>query len=312
MGLKMSKTDKKIRNEFSEKLWTLLVGLGLVIVLVSSVIFAVKDDEIKVGAICYHKFYTQAEAEDGIEFSTYTIWVEEFENHLKYLEENDIRVITVSELLDYIDGKISLPEKCMLLTLDDCDISFYKYAYPLLREYNMKINAAIIGNRSDGAQEGNAYREYYCSWDQIKEMAASNVVEFGSHTYYLHDREGGRTGTMQMSDEGTKTYRKVLINDMEPLNQKIQSVVGYTPRFFVYPFYAVSMPSIPVLRDDLGYELLFCGNSDSTFRYCGESVHTTNYNPFKKGEEPADIMVKRYTPRSGDDFAELIKTIFEE
>ena len=99
------------------------------------------------------------------------------------------------------------------------------------------------------------------------------------------------------------------INDSSA-DEKIEKNVGYKPRFFVYPYYAVSMPSIPILRDDVGYELLFCGNSDSAFYYMGESIHSTNYNAFVKGEEPANCLIKRYTPRSGDDFAELIETIF--
>lgn len=271
-----------------------------------------KPDEIKVGAICYHKFYTQQEAENGVELGTYTIWADEFEAHLQYLKEQNIRIITVEELLAYMEGTIDLPEKCMLLTVDDCDISFYKYAYPLLEQYDAKINAAIIGNRTDWAQEGTAYSAHYCTWDEIKEMAESGLVEFGSHTYHLHDTENGRKGTMLKPDEGLKTYRKVLMDDMKPLNEKIKSYVGYRPSFFVYPYYAVSMPSIPVLRDDLGYRLLFCGNSDSTFRYCGESVHTTNYNLFQKGKAPSDIMIKRYTPRTGDDFPALVDTIFNE
>ena len=265
---------------------------------------------IKVGALCYHKFYTEKEIENGMELGTYTIMADEFEAHLKYLAEENITVITVQQLLDYIDGKINLPEKCMLITVDDCDITFYQYAYPLLQKYGVTANAAVIGNRSDGASEGNAYRSYYSTWEQIREMAESGMVEFGAHTYYLHDKENGRTGAMMKNDEGVKTYRKVLKDDLLPLNEKIAQYVGYEPTFFVYPYYAVSMPSIPILRDDVGYRLLFCGNSESTFRYCGESVHTTNYNLFQKGTEPEDIMIKRFTPRSGDDFPELINTIF--
>lgn len=287
------------------------IGLLLVVAAVGSFFLLNGKNETKVGAICYHKFYTQEEAENGVEFGTYTIWVDEFENHLQYLQEQGIRVITATELLEYIDGKIDLPEKCVLLTVDDCDLSFYKYAYPLLQAYNVKMNAAIIGNRTDWAQEGTAYREHYCTWDEIKEMAESGFVEFGSHTYNLHDKEDGRTGTMLKADEGIKTYRKVLMDDMLPLNEKIEACVGYSPRFFVYPYYAVSMPSIPVLRDDIGYELLFCGNSDSAYRYMGESIHATNYNYFEKGVEPENYLIKRYTPRSGDDFAALVDTIFE-
>lgn len=288
------------------------IGAVCAMVLFVALLTDNSKDEIKVGAICYHKFYTQAEEQKGEELGTYTIWADEFEHHLQYLKAQNIRVITVSELLDYIEGKIDLPKKCMLLTVDDCDLSFYQYAYPLLKEYGVKMNAAIIGNRMDWAQEGNAYRQHYSTWDEVKEMAESGFVEFGAHTYYLHDTEEGRKGTMLKDNEGMGAYRKTLINDLRPLNEKIASYVGYTPRFFVYPYYAVSMPSIPILRDDLGYELLFCGNSDSAFRYCGESVHASNYNPFVKGKAPADIMIKRYTPRSGDDFAKLVDTIFSD
>ena len=94
------------------------------------------------------------------------------------------------------------------------------------------------------------------------------------------------------------------------LNQKLEDCVGYGPKFFVYPYYAVSMESIPILQEEMGYEFLFCGNSESTRNYMGSSIHATNYNPFVKGEEPGDRMIKRYTPRSGDDFEALIHRIF--
>ena len=287
-------------------------GAVLAIAFFVAALFAKNPGTTKVGAICYHKFYTQQEVDNGQELDTYTIWADEFEAHLQYLKEQDIQVITASELVAYINGNINLPEKCMLLTVDDCDITFYQYAYPLLQKYDVPMNAAIIGNRSDWAQEGTAYADRYCTWDQIHELSQSGLVEFGAHTYNLHDTEDGRKGTMMKTDEGTKSYSKVLRDDLKPLNEKIESYVGYRPKFFVYPYYAVSMPSIPVLRDDLGYELLFCGDSDSVYRYCGESVHTSNYNLFKKGREPEDVMIKRYTPRTGDDFAALVEKIFED
>ncbi len=284
----------------------LIVVLAVALVLWSET----RKKEIQVGAICYHKFYTEEEEAAGVDFGTYTIWLEEFETHLQILEQRGIRVISVSELLEFVAGKIDLPEKCVLLTVDDCDISFYKHAYPLLKQYDVKMNAAIIGNRTDWAQEGTSYREHYSNWDELREMVDSGYVEFGAHTYYLHDTENGRKGTMLKSEESTETYREVLIEDLSQLCDKIEAELGSPPRFFVYPYYAVSMPSIPILRDELGFELLFCGNSDSAFRYMGESIHASNYNPFVRGEMPESIMIKRYTPRSGDDFETLIDTIF--
>jgi len=212
---------KRVNLKYTMAVIAMLLG-AIIIVMVYSY-SAKKPSQIKVGAICYHKFYTLAEEQKGEDLGTYAIWADQFEQHLQYLEAENIRVITVSELLDYIEGKIDLPEKCMLLTVDDCDISFYKYAYPLLQKYGVKMNAAIIGNRTDGATEGNAYRKLYSNWDEIKEMADSGYVEFGAHTYHLHDKGNGRTGTMLKPDEGTATYRKVLINDLKPLNEAIKN-----------------------------------------------------------------------------------------
>ena len=145
-------------------------GALLAISFLAVLLFADNSKSTKVGAICYHKFYTQVEVESGQELDIYTIWVDEFENHLQYLQEQNTRVITAKELLDFINGNADLPEKCILLTVDDCDITFYRYAYPLLAEYNMPVNAAIIGNRSDWAQQGTTYADRYCTWDHLQEM----------------------------------------------------------------------------------------------------------------------------------------------
>lgn len=269
-----------------------------------------KNTTIKVGALCYHNFFTDEDLENGYEVDNYSIHIDEFRAHLQYLKEKNIRVISISELLGFVKGKINLPQNCMLITVDDCSRSFYELAFPVLKEYDMVANMAVIGDRTDLADAGTAWTDMYCTWSEVKELAESGVVEIGSHTYYLHTTAKGRTGTMLLSSEGTATYKKLLINDMTPLNEKIQRYCGYKPTFFAYPYYAISMPSVPTLRDTLGYRFLFVGNNDSSFRYCGEAIHETAYNPFVKGQEPETCLIKRFSPRSGDDFAALIREIF--
>lgn len=269
-----------------------------------------RGETIQVGALCYHNFYTDEDLEAGYEADNYSIHVDEFEEHLQYLKKNNIRVIGISELIAFVDGKIELPKKCMLITADDCTRSFYKYAFPLLKKYDMVVNMAVIGDRTDFADADAAWAELYCTWDEVKELAESGVVEIGSHTYNLHTKEKGRTGTMLLSSEGTATYEKLLFNDMQPLNEKLKEYCGYKPAFFAYPYYAISMASVPVLRDDLGYRFLFVGNNDSAFRYCGEAIHQTGYNPFKSGEEPETCLIKRFSPKTGDNFAVMMREIF--
>ena len=59
---------------------------------------------------------------------------------------------TESEVEDFIDGKIQLPSKSVVLTVDDGDDSFFELAIPLLQKYN--VNATIrreFGSKIDAA-----------------------------------------------------------------------------------------------------------------------------------------------------------------
>lgn len=130
-------------------------------------------------------------------------------------------------------------------------------------------------------------------------------------TKYLETEVGALCYHKFYTDAEVEEYQQLLIEDMSPLNKKIEKYCGYAPDFFAYPFYAISMPSIPVLSNDLGYKFLFAGESERVYRYCGESVHLNNSNNFEKGKKPSDNIIKRYTPHTGDDFAEIVNTIFE-
>ena len=45
--------------------------------------------------------------------------LEQFESHLKYIRENDYFSLKLDELELYMDGKLQIPEKSIVLTIDD-------------------------------------------------------------------------------------------------------------------------------------------------------------------------------------------------
>ena len=78
--------------------------------------------------LMYHFFYDPNEEDhsgDGNWMDTVT-----FEEQVKYLVDNDYYFPTWQEVIDYLDGKITLPEKSVVITADDSDPSFFKYAVP--------------------------------------------------------------------------------------------------------------------------------------------------------------------------------------
>jgi len=106
----------------------------------------------------------------------------EFEKHLKYFRDNGIRVMTLDEIADLIDAGQELPSRAVVLTADDADESFYKYAYPLLKKYGVKAHLFV-----PTAHVGGPWSELTVSgWDQLREMTASGHVLVGSHSRDLH------------------------------------------------------------------------------------------------------------------------------
>ena len=103
-----------------------------------------------------------------------TVSTTEFETQLAWLEGNGYQTITVSELIDYLEGKGSLPERPVLITFDDGYIDNYQCAFPILKKHNMKACIFLIS-------EYVSLYPNYLTWEQLAEMQASGI-EFGSHT----------------------------------------------------------------------------------------------------------------------------------
>ncbi len=103
-----------------------------------------------------------------------TVSTSEFETQMAWLEENGYQTITVSELLDFLDGKGSLPERPVLITFDDGYIDNYQCAFPILKKHNMKACIFLIS-------EYVSLYPNYLTWEQLAEMQSSGI-EFGSHT----------------------------------------------------------------------------------------------------------------------------------
>ena len=95
----------------------------------------------------------------------------EFEEHLKLIKKSNTFKIEEIE-----DKNNKLPKNSILVTFDDGYEDNYKYAFPLLKKYNVKatifLNTAYIGTDPG-----------YMSWNQIREMYESGLADFQLHTH---------------------------------------------------------------------------------------------------------------------------------
>ena len=126
--------------------------------------------------LMYHYFFDSEAGETGKDSN----WmdVKDFEKQLKYLSDNNYYYPTWQEVYDFVEGKITLPSKSVVITMDDGHKSIYAYAIPLLEKYKVKATAFIITSK-DNAKK-------------IKKYTNHEYIEFQSHTHNMH--QGGCSG----------------------------------------------------------------------------------------------------------------------
>lgn len=170
----------------------------------------------------------------------------DFEAQVLWLKERGL-AISLDDLRRFVAGQQELPDHACLITIDDGMLSTLTEALPILARHGVPavafVSAGLIGAVYDELPER------YLSWDELRELAASEVVEVGSHAY-TH-RSLGLMGEDEARDEARRS-RDTL---MQELQREVQS--------FAYPFGTFTDFSSSTDR----------GLADAGYRICFNSMH---------------------------------------
>ena len=156
------------------------------------------------------------------------------ENQIKeefnYLRENNYFTLNTTELREWLEGKIRLPEKSILITIDD-GARAEKFI-PILEEY--KVNATLF---------------LISGWYPTSKYA-SPYMEIASHTHDLHHGgycPGGQGSPLKCLD------KKKLIDDLTLSRKELNNTEA-----FCYPFYEFNDYSESILKE-VGFKMAFIG-----------------------------------------------------
>lgn len=129
-----------------------------------------------VPVLMYHWVYTSKKVPEKLDAN----WIKNtmLEQHLQYLTKNHYYFPSFQELKAYVEGKIFLPQKSVILTFDDGRKNFLKEGIPLLEKYKVPATSFVIGCKN-GKQKVKQY--------------ASEYISYQSHSYNMH-RGGGHIG----------------------------------------------------------------------------------------------------------------------
>lgn len=189
-----------------------------------------KRQDQAIPILLYHDF-TPNLPDNDIDNFNYINTPNSFEENIKTLLENNYTFMSFKDLNDAYNNKIKLPEKPILITLDDGYYSNYEYIYPILKKYNVKASIFIVTDYI-----GKTINEKkYLTWKQCKDMQDSNLVEIHSHSkkHVFYD----------------KVSLKELKNDVKESYKTIEKNLGKQDlKVFAYPYGAYTKESVLMLK----------------------------------------------------------------
>ncbi len=204
-------------------------------------------------ALCYHEVrddvrgYADPYAVDAAELAAQFAW----------LHGNGYTPVSLGQIVQARQGGKPLPAKAVLLTFDDSYFSFYTRVYPLLREYHFPAVLAVVGAWIDTrrietiwyGEKSTITDASFPTWGELREMAASGLVEIASHSYDLHrgvpaNPQGNLqpAATARIFDAATGAYeddaswRARVRADLARNMRVIERETGHRPRTIVWPY----------------------------------------------------------------------------
>ena len=206
----------------------------------------------KLTILSYHEI---AEGNDAL-IPAYTVTPTMFVRQLDWLKNNGYHFVGLNEVLADYAGRKALPDKAVLITFDDGYQSMYEHAFPILKLFKAPAVVALVGSWMDVSPGGKVNfdgrsipRSDLLSWEQIREMQKSGLVEVASHSYALHEGiVSNPQGNLQPAATARKwiaasgryedeaSFEKRVREDLLRNNELLKKELGKAPRVIVWPY----------------------------------------------------------------------------
>lgn len=232
--------------------------LVLAVLTAISFVFAMKAEKTQTAAadnisrqlpiVMYHHI-TEKESRKG----TYVLLKDELKKDLDYIKKCGYTCVTVKDLVDFCDGKKSLPKKIIMITFDDGFDSVYELAWPLLKERNMKAVVAAVGKITQTYEDNHETNVNYAymTWERLREIDESEEFEVQNHSYDMHSLNG-RKGLSKMKGESDAQYEKALVYDLRKMQSELKEKSAIDALACVYPYGAYSKNTLSIVKS-LGF-----------------------------------------------------------
>jgi len=179
--------------------------------------------------LCYHQFTKENKGRTRMEVPE-----TEFRAQMKYLHDNGYTVVTLADVGLFIRGNKELPDKSVVITIDDGYKSYMDIAWPILQEYGF-ASTMFVYPEFVGA--GIALK-----WQDVKKLNRQALIDIQSHSK-THDSLSRRPGG-ESDDDYLKRLKFEVVDAEHIISKRIDHVINQ----FAYPYGNTSPMLIELLQ----------------------------------------------------------------
>lgn len=192
---------------------------------------------IGIPILTYHRFDLKAAAPTTVLLST-------FEAQLAYLSAHGYEVVPLTVVTDMLLRKtFALPRLPVAIAVDDGHRSVYTVLFPLIQQKRIPITLFIYPSAISNAS-------YALTWDQLREMKDSGLVDVQSHTYW---HPNFRTEKARRS---ATDYASFVDIQMRRSRSKLDSELGTNVDLLAWP-YGIVDAQLEAAAKAAGYRAAF-------------------------------------------------------
>ncbi|UTW55085.1 polysaccharide deacetylase family protein [Kordiimonas sp. SCSIO 12610] len=203
------------------------IVLMMLAVLGMSISIDAQTDESIVFLI-YHRF-----GEDR--YPSTNIRLDQFDAQIEELRSGDYTFMKMSDAVNRLLNKESVPEKAVVVTVDDAFKSVLTEAWPRLKQAGIPLTLFVSTDLVDKQTPG------YLNWDEIRQLR-SDGVEIGHH---------GAAHSHLLYEEGSGAQ-----DDIERASKRFEDELGFIPGIFAYPYGEYDQGLINLI-ERLGFKAAF-------------------------------------------------------
>ncbi|MDH5217148.1 MAG: polysaccharide deacetylase family protein [Gammaproteobacteria bacterium] len=164
--------------------------------------------------LCYHRF--------GDNHGKMSVPTALFRKQMKFLHDNNYRVISLKDAIGFFNGKTSIPKRSVVITIDDGYRSNYSEAFPIFKEFNFPATIFLYSDFL-GARDALTSK-------QIKTMYNSGLIDFQPHSK-THPNLA-----IRKENESINAYLDRLDDEINTPKRRIQNIIDTEIFSFAYPF----------------------------------------------------------------------------